>query len=87
MKTDLIKLIRKDTFEKKFRLLYGSDEQSLLFQKQRYIKAVEDFENIFGISNADNAEIRLLSVPGRSEVGGNHTDHNYGKVLARCDTK
>jgi galactokinase len=78
----LIELIRKDTFADKFKLLYGHDEKSLKIQKERYIKAVEAFDNIFGMSNANNEEIRLLSVPGRSEVGGNHTDHNYGKVLA-----
>ena len=82
MGTDLIELIREDTFAEKFRLLYGNNEQSLLIQKERYIKAVEDFRNIFDMSTANNSEIRLLSVPGRSEVGGNHTDHNYGKVLA-----
>lgn len=27
-------------------------------------------------------DYRVFSAPGRSEIGGNHTDHNYGKVLA-----
>lgn len=52
------------------------DEVSL--QKQRYSSVIDDFAEIFG---ADR-DIGLYSAPGRSEVGGNHTDHNHGKVLA-----
>ncbi len=36
-----------------------------------------------------NEEYRVFSAPGRSEIGGNHTDHNHGRVLAAavtCDT-
>jgi galactokinase len=29
-----------------------------------------------------NDELRLFSAPGRTEIGGNHTDHNHGKVMA-----
>jgi len=46
-------------------------------QRERYIKAVKEFVKIFG-----NKEIEIYSAPGRSEIGGNHTDHQYGKVLA-----
>ncbi len=34
--------------------------------------------SIFG----DSDQLRYFSAPGRTEVGGNHTDHNHGKVLA-----
>ena len=27
-------------------------------------------------------EVHFFSTPGRTEIGGNHTDHNYGRVLA-----
>ncbi len=47
-------------------------------QKQRILKAITEFEALFG----DEREVFLLSVPGRSEILGNHTDHNRGKVLA-----
>ena len=30
----------------------------------------------------NRGEIRLISAPGRTEIGGNHTDHNHGRVLA-----
>lgn len=53
------------------------DEQVLDHQTDRYIKALKEYENIFG-----DEKVEIYSAPGRSEVGGNHTDHQYGKVLA-----
>lgn len=47
-------------------------------QSERYIVALDKFAELFG---ADR-EAYVLSVPGRSELLGNHTDHNCGKVLA-----
>ena len=44
----------------------------------RLIKAIHRFTEFYG----DDREIFLFSVPGRTEVSGNHTDHNHGKVLA-----
>ncbi|MBR7095600.1 MAG: galactokinase [Clostridia bacterium] len=55
--------------------LYGEDIE---FQTERYVKAVETFANLYG---ADR-DVFVFSVPGRSEVSGNHTDHNHGRVLA-----
>ncbi|MBR1750211.1 MAG: galactokinase [Ruminococcus sp.] len=54
--------------------IYGSSAED---QKARFEKAKERFERIFG----ESAE-RFFSASGRSEVGGNHTDHNCGRVLA-----
>ena len=48
------------------------------FVKARYNAALDEFESIYG--EAD--ELSVFSVAGRSEICGNHTDHNYGKVLA-----
>lgn len=53
------------------------DENVIEYQKERYIKALTSFEDIYG-----DKEVEIYSAPGRSEVGGNHTDHQYGKVLA-----
>lgn len=55
--------------------IYAKDK--LQFQKSRYQKAKEEFEKLYG-----DQEIRFFSAPGRTEVGGNHTDHNMGRVLA-----
>ena len=46
--------------------------------KARYNAAFDEFETIYG--EADT--LSVFSVAGRSEICGNHTDHNYGKVLA-----
>lgn len=46
-------------------------------QRARYAAVIDDFVALFGDRN-----IGLYTAPGRSEVGGNHTDHNHGKVLA-----
>lgn len=57
---------------------YGHLYQNPAAQKERYLAAIDAFTALYG---ADR-DIRLFSVPGRSELGGNHTDHNHGKVLA-----
>ena len=46
-------------------------------QPAREAAAVKQFEALFG-----SGEHELYSAPGRSEIGGNHTDHQNGKVLA-----
>jgi len=47
-------------------------------QKARYIRIATSFEELYG---ADR-EVSVFSAPGRTEVCGNHTDHNHGVVLA-----
>ncbi|MBO5557553.1 galactokinase family protein [Ruminococcus sp.] len=46
-------------------------------QSARYAQAAAEFEREFGIKPT-----AFFSAPGRTEVGGNHTDHNLGCVLA-----
>ena len=58
-------------------LLYK--EEALTAQKTRYENAISNYKKYFA---AEGSNIRLFSAPGRTEVGGNHTDHNCGKVLA-----
>lgn len=53
------------------------DKASIENQKSRYIDALHEFGKLFG----DEAEA-IFSAPGRSEIGGNHTDHQHGEVLA-----
>lgn len=47
-------------------------------QRRRYVRLIEDFIYFFG----DDRDVIITSAPGRTEVCGNHTDHNNGKVLA-----
>ena len=46
-------------------------------ERERYARAVDEFDAIYG-----DGEISLFSVGGRSEISGNHTDHNHGRVIA-----
>ena len=57
--------------------LYGS-EKAALAQKARFAAMRERFAEKF--SGADGAV--FVSAPGRTEIAGNHTDHNHGCVLA-----
>ena len=60
------------------RLTYIYGEAAVAAQKARYSAAIDEFAAIYG---ADR-EITLYSVAGRSELSGNHTDHNHGCVVA-----
>lgn len=55
--------------------LYGSD--GLTRARERCGRVVEGFEKTFAAAPA-----ALFSAPGRTELGGNHTDHQHGRVLA-----
>lgn len=48
-------------------------------QYERYFDVVDSFITEFG---SEEREVHLFSAPGRSEICGNHTDHNHGLVLA-----
>lgn len=60
-----------------FQELYGTDSAILKEQAKRYESLMSDFKNTFG-----KDDVYLFSSPGRTEIGGNHTDHNFGRVLA-----
>lgn len=53
------------------------DEGKVEYQRQRYMEAINQYISAFG-----NDDVEIYSAPGRSEVGGNHTDHQHGEVLA-----
>ena len=68
------------------RLSSGSLDEQLLFlygparlrtEKRRYAYVLDHFAETFG-HPAD----AFFSAPGRTELGGNHTDHQHGRVLA-----
>ena len=56
--------------------LYG--EEALTAARTRWIAATEAFTALFGARE----DLRLCSASGRTELSGNHTDHNHGRVLA-----
>ena len=53
------------------------DEDRIEKQNQRYIKMLEKYIAYYG-----NDDVEIYNTPGRSEVCGNHTDHQHGEVLA-----
>ena len=73
-------------WDEMIRRLDGADEQlttlygrfQAVKQKARYAALIRKHGEIFG----DRGEIAMISAPGRTEIGGNHTDHNHGRVLA-----
>lgn len=72
--TEIKSAILGGQFDNDFAMLYGDIE----YAKNRYATACDSFSEIF----PESEEIRLFTAPGRTEVGGNHTDHQHGSVLA-----
>jgi galactokinase len=71
----LIAKINKDN--KTLHELYGSNPADLERHAKRYVNLIHQYTGVFG-----NADLTIFTSPGRTEIGGNHTDHNYGRVLA-----
>ena len=64
-----------------FKDIYCTDEVSAK-QSVRYENAIREFSKAF--SSVPQA---IFSAPGRTEIGGNHTDHQHGEVLAASINK
>jgi len=73
---EMIETLQAGKMDEKLMALY-LDEHLLDHQRRRYIQALEKYIALYG-----NEEVKIFSAPGRSEVGGNHTDHQHGRVLA-----
>ena len=72
--------IKEGKLDEKIKDIYV-DESKLSYQRERYVEALSEYARIFADGNTD-AEVSVYSAPGRSEIGGNHTDHQHGNVLA-----
>ena len=73
---EMKKYIAEGGIDKTLTHIYG--EAAVEMQKARYSAAIDEFAAIYG----SDREITLYSVAGRSELSGNHTDHNFGCVVA-----
>jgi galactokinase len=69
----MVDRLKNGKFDSKLAYLYAD----VPAQRLRYIKASEAFYQLYG----DNGTT-IVSAPGRSEIGGNHTDHQRGLALA-----
>lgn len=74
---ELINAINANEFNSNLKAVYVTDA-AVEAQKPRYVEALGTFGELFGF----NRDVCIMSAPGRTEVCGNHTDHNNGKVLA-----
>ena len=75
-KEELLQGIQAGKYDEMLVKLYG--QEALTAQKQRYSQAVEKFATLY----PEREDMEVFSAPGRTEVCGNHTDHQHGKVLA-----
>lgn len=73
---ETVKLLEGDGARRLLEELYGKAE--VAENVERYRSLLLGYEKAFG--NQEN--VMLFSSPGRTEISGNHTDHNHGKVLA-----
>lgn len=75
--SELNEYVKSGKLDGELKTLYV-DQAMIPDQKKRYSEAVAAFEKQFG----GDGEIHLYSAPGRSEVCGNHTDHQHGMCVA-----
>ena len=68
--------IEGGNFDTVLTALYGADQLDM--QRVRYAKAVNEFVACYG----EAEDVNVFTVAGRSEISGNHTDHNHGCVIA-----
>lgn len=63
-------------FDNQFKYIYSTNEPEKY--TNRYTKLLDGYCSCFGVPE----NVSLFSAPGRTEIGGNHTDHQHGCVLA-----
>lgn len=73
---ETIQMMESEGAKKLLAKLYGED--AVAGNVARYQELLKGYEKTFG----DSGDVLLFSSPGRTEISGNHTDHNHGKVLA-----
>lgn len=76
--SDLMRMIKSAEGMTRMVQLYGSREGEVARQMERYMLLLKRHEDLFGTEKMP----LLVSAPGRTELCGNHTDHNNGRVLA-----
>lgn len=72
----LIEELKNNKYDELLKDIYV-DENLVEYQCSRYVKAIDKYISLYG-----ETDVEIYSAPGRSEVGGNHTDHQHGCVLA-----
>ena len=78
MVTELQQVLSGGALSQKLAWLYGCTEAESASYAKRYLHVLEGLEETFGAHETAT----IFSAPGRTEIGGNHTDHQHGCVLA-----
>ena len=73
--SEIKELLSTSSCDEKLKSLYVTEDVKT--QKSRILHIVDGFTETF-----TEKDITIFSAPGRTELGGNHTDHQHGKVLA-----
>lgn len=78
--SQLLAALQSGTHDKALAALYalGGTSKQLDEARARAVRTAEAFAAHYG---ADAEGAALFSGPGRTEIGGNHTDHQHGRVL------
>ena len=74
--TVLMEEVTNGAYDARLQEIY-LDASRMDAERARYASAIKGFIDLYG-----DKEVEVYSAPGRSEVGGNHTDHQLGRVLA-----
>lgn len=75
---EVLKGLAEGEYEEKLMYMYACDKDAAKKYAERFTNVIGEFCETFGRP----AELSLFSAPGRTEIGGNHTDHQHGRVLA-----
>ncbi len=68
-------------YDERLSRVYCCDgEAALASHRARVANAVTRYQSLFSAN--DQTPVTVFSGPGRTELGGNHTDHQHGRVLA-----
>ena len=76
--TDLMRTVKSSQGMERLGQLYGCRDGEVARQMERYLLLLKRHEDLFG----PGGDMRVISAPGRTEICGNHTDHNNGLVMA-----
>lgn len=74
-KNEIEKILKSNLLDEKIALL--NSKETISENKKRYLDLLEKTFDKYG-----DLDYCLLSSPGRSEICGNHTDHQNGRVIA-----
>ena len=74
---EIISKLSSGEFNDKLSYVYSTNGDVKPYA-DRYLSVINGYKEIFG----EPSELALFSAPGRTEIGGNHTDHQHGCVLA-----